>query len=196
MNGAFPAARPAGLRRRGLRAGTQLWRIDSTAASRWDWSGFNTPRHRFDPRSGAFRVRYAARSLEGAARERYLDTGRFIPADHRHHHLILLTTERTYRVLDLRSEATLDALGLDDRINTSHDPVVWDTCHRLVDAARDWWPDLDGVMYRSRTTPASSANVAFFSLNGLRATSRPLHRCITELDDLVLRHRFTIGFDY
>ena len=137
----------------------------------------------------------AARSVQGAARERYLDTGQLIPSDHRQHRLILLATQRTFRVLDLRSEATLDALGLDDRINTSHDPIVWDACHRLVEAAREWWSDLDGIMYRSRTTPALGER-RLLSLDGLQSTSRPLHRCITELDDLVLRHRFTIGFDY
>ena len=134
--------------------------------------------------------------MHGVARERYLDTGRFIPGDHRLHRLIRLTTQRSVSVLDMRSEATLEALGLDDRINTSHDPAVWDACHHLVDAARSWWSDLDGIMYRSRTTPASSANVAFFSLDGFHATSRALHRCTTELDDLVLRHQFTIGFGY
>lgn len=196
MDGAFPVARPAGLRRRGMPAGTELWRIDANAPNRWDWSGFLTPRHRFDPHSGVYRVRYAASGVHGAARERYLDTGRYIPADHRQHRLIRLTTQRPYRVLDLRSETTLDALGVDDRINTSHDPTVWDACHLLVDAARGWWSDLDGILYRSRTTPASSVNVAFFSLDGLHAISRPLHRCTTELDDLVLHHQFTIGFDY
>jgi RES domain len=196
MYGRFPAERPPGLRRRSVRPGTEFWRIDASAPQRWDWTGFVTPRHRFDPQSGAFRVRYAASSVHGAARERYLDTGRFIPADHRQHRLVHLVTRRPHRVVDLRSEASLAALGLDDWINTSHDPVVLETCHLLVDAARHWWSDLDGIVYRSRTTPASSANLAFFSLTGLHATSRALRRCAAELDDLVLHHEFTIGFDY
>jgi hypothetical protein len=196
MYGPFPASRPSGLRRRGMPAGTELWRIDATVPSRWEWGGFPTPRHRFDPASGRFRVRYANTTMRGAARERYLDSGRFIPADHGLHRLVRLTTLRAFRVLDVRGEATLDALGVDDRISTSHDREVWEACHRLVDAATTWWTDLDGLVYRPRTAPASSVNVAFFSLDGLRATSRPLRRCAAELDELVLHHQFTIGFDY
>jgi len=196
MYGPFPASRPSRLRRRGMPAGTELWRIDATVPSQWEWGGFPTPRHRFDPASGRFRVRYANTTMRGAARERYLDSGRFIPADHGLHRLVRLTTRRAFRVLDVRGEATLDALGVDDRISTSHDREVWEACHRLVDAATTWWTDLDGLVYRPRTAPTSSVNVAFFSLDGLRVTSRPLRRCVAELDELVLHHQFTVGFDY
>lgn len=194
MYGPFPALRPAGLRRRSLPAGSELWRIDAAAPPAWTWAGFPDPRFRFDPASGAFRVRYAGLTVHGAARERYIDSGRYIPPDHRDHRLVQLTTARPFRVLDLRTEANLDALDVDDQISTSHRPLVWDACHRLADAVRGWWTDLDGIAYRPRTTPASSMNVAFFSLNGLNASSRPLHRCTAELDDLVLHHEFTIGF--
>ena len=130
------------------------------------------------------------------ARERYLDTGLFIPADHDEHWVVRLTTARRFSVLDLRTEANLAALAVDDRISTSHEAAVWDTCHRLADAARAWWPDLDGIMYRSRTTPASSTNLAFFSTDALEVDARPLGDCRDELDDLVLHHRFTIDFDW
>ncbi len=101
----------------------------------------------------------AGLSFQGAARERYLDSGLLIPAGH-------------------------------------HQDSVWQACHRLADAARAWWPDLDGIVYRSRTTPATSADVAFWSIEGLASHTRELHTCTDELDDLVLHHRFTVDFDY
>lgn len=191
----YPADRPPGLRRRSLPAGTELWRIDSTDPAAWGWTGFARPRHRFDSATGAFRTRYAGRSIHGAARERYLDTGLLVPADHDDHLLIRLTTTRGFRVLDLRTESNLHALEADDRINTSHEPDVWQACHRLADAARSWWPDLDGIVYRSRTTPATSTNVAFWSIDGLDFDARELRACAAELDDLVLHHHVTVDFD-
>lgn len=192
----FPATRPRGLRRRRLATGTELWRIDRTPPEDWTWDGFATPRFRLDPASGTFRVRYASTTVAGAARERYLDTGRLIPADHHDHHLVRLVAQRPLWVLDLRTETTLDTLGLDDRVSTSHEPDVWDACHRLADAARGWWADLDGVVYRSRTTPATANNLAFFSLDGITAVGRSLDDCGDELDQLVIHHQFTIRFAY
>jgi len=155
-----------------------------------------SPRYRFDSATGVFRTRYAGQSIHGAARERYLDTGLFIPVDHDEHLLVRLTTSRLFRVLDLRTEANLDALDVDDRISTSHEPVVWQSCHRLADAVQSWWPDLDGIVYRSRTTPATSTNVAIWSTDGFDVEARELRSCATELDDLVLHHHFTVDFDY
>lgn len=192
----YPSERPAGLRRRSLPVGTELWRIEATAPSAWTWDGFPEPRYRFDPASGAFRTRYGSRSLHGAARERYLDTGLLIPADHEDHWLIRLTTTRRFSVVDLRTEANLHALGADDRINTGYEPVVWDACHRLADAVRGWWPTLDGIVYRSRTTPASSADVAFFSSDAVGIDAWELRTCRDDLDDLVLHHHFTVDFEY
>ena len=109
-------------------------------------------------RSGAFRTRYAGATLVGAFRERYRSTGLVIPADHRTHHLVRLVSARNLRVLDLRTEKNLDVLQIDDQISTGQHPDVWATCHRLVDAARRWWTDIDAILYRSRTTPESSVN--------------------------------------
>lgn len=192
----YPADRPRGLRRRSLPPGTELWRIEARPPRAWTWAGHPVPRHRFDSAIGAFRTRYASLSFHGAARERYLDTGLLIPADHHDQWLVRLTTTRRFRVVDLRTEANLAALGADDRISTSHEPDVWDACHRLSDAARAWWPDLAGIVYRSRTTPASSANVAFFSLDGLDIEAWRLETRVAELDDLVLHHHVTVDFGY
>lgn len=196
-DGLFPSERPVGLRRRSVPAGTGLWRIDGSHPAAWSWAGFPAPRSRFDPASGAFRTRYAGSSVAGAGRERYLSSGRLVPADHAGHHLVHLVANRPLRVLDLRTQANLDVLAVDDRVNTGREPQVWTTCNRLADAARHWWDELDGIVYRSRTTPQESVNFAFFSLDGLDLEdSRELRACPDELDGLVLHDRFTIGFPY
>ena len=107
----------------------------------WTWDGFPTARYRFDPESGAFRTRYAASTLIGAFRERYRPTGLVIPADHADHHLVRLVAARHLRVFDLRTEANLDVLGVDDQISTGQHPDVWATCHRLADAVNRGGPN-------------------------------------------------------
>lgn len=192
----FPDRRPTGLQRRAMPAGTELWRVEATAPPDWTWSGFAEPRYRFDPQSGAFRTRYAGAALVGAFRERYRSTGLLIPADHRSHHVARLVATRKLSVLDLRTERNLDALGLDDQINTGQHPDVWTTCHRLADAVRHWWSDLDAIVYRSRTTPESSLNVAFFGSDAFDTESRQLCDHTDVLTDLVLHHEFTVGWDF
>jgi hypothetical protein len=190
----FPHARPPGLSRHTLPAGAELWRIEANPFHEWTWEGFPQPWHRFDPAPGLFRTRYGGRTLVGAARERYLDAGRIIPDTDRHHCVTRLVATRPMRILDLRTEANLDALDIDDQISTGHHDAVLAACHDLGDAVRRWWGDLDGLVYRSRTTPESSVNVAFFSLDGLAGTSRRLEECEDELDDLALNHGFLVRF--
>jgi hypothetical protein len=131
----------------------------------------------------------------GAARERYRESGLLVPADHADHHLVQLVAARHLRVLDLRREQNLDVLEIDDQISTGQHPGVWETCHRLADAVHNWWTDLDAIIYRSRTTPATSANVAFFSAGPFQIRSWPLNRQLDVLVDLVLHHGFTIGWE-
>lgn len=196
-----PDTRPAGLRRRRVNAGTELWRVDATEPERWTWDGFPEPRYRFDPTSGAFRTRYASGTLAGAFRERYRPTGLMIPADHATHHLVRLVAARHLRVLDLRTERNLDALGVDDQISTGQHPAVWATCQRLADAVRSWWPGpadpdtLDALVYRPRTTPETSVNFAFFATVAFTVESSPLAERPDVLADLVLHHGFTVSFD-
>ncbi len=192
----LPEARPTGLRRRRITAGTEIWRGDATHPADWTWVGFPEPRYRFDPASGAFRTRYAGTTLVGAFRERYRATGLVIPVDHANHHLVRLVAARHLRVLDLRTEKNLDALQVDDQISTGQHPDVWDTCHRLADAVRRWWTDLDAIVYRSRTTPESSANLAFFADDGFDIQSWLLADRRDILTDLVLSNGFTIGWDF
>jgi len=119
-------------------------------------------------------TRYAGATLVGAVRERYRSTGVVIPADHRTHQLVRLVCARNLRALDLRTEKNLDVLRVDDQISTGQHPDVWATCHRLVDAVRRWWTGLDAIVYRSRTTPESSLNYAFFGDDGFDVESWPL----------------------
>ena len=196
MAWSLPVDRPEGLHLLGLPTGSTFWRIDGEPPERWTWDGFPSPRHRFDPADGSFRTRYASTRLYGAARERYLDSGRYIPAEHAGHHVVSLQAVRPFRVLDLRNEEKLDLLGLDDRISTSHEPAVWDVAHLLAERCRRWWDRIDGIAYRARTTPSSTSNIAFWSIDGCTARSRPLRACTDELDDLVLRRDFTLDFDW
>jgi hypothetical protein len=191
----LPDARPVGLRRRRVAAGSQIWRIDATKPAQWRWEGFAQPRYRFDPESGVFRTRYGASNLVGAFRERYRATGLVIPADHAAHHLVRLAAARHLRVLDLRTEGNLDALRVDDQISTGMQSEVWTTCHRLADAVRRWWPDLDAIVYRSRTTPETSANFVFFALDAFAVESWTLAERVDTLTKLVLHHGFTVGWD-
>jgi hypothetical protein len=71
----FADDRPAGLRRRSIPVGSEIWRVDATPPAAWDWTGFPELRYRFDPLTGAFRTRYAGATLAGAFRERYRSTG-------------------------------------------------------------------------------------------------------------------------
>ena len=140
-------------------------------------------------------MRYAARSDEGAARERYRDSGSLIPADHATHSLVTLTGR--VRVLDLRQERVLDELHLDDQISTSRSDPWWDAAHRLTDSVLEWLGEhVHGIAYRSRTTPETSTNLAFFAHAPLAGTSVPLGTRSYLLDRLVLTRGFTVDFAY
>jgi hypothetical protein len=191
----LPKVRPTGLVTRSLRAGTELWRVEATEPAEWTWDGFPEPRFRFDPASGGFRTRYAGSTYQGAFRERYRDTGRVIPADHAGQYLIRLVPTRPLRVVDLRTQKNLDVLEFDDQINTGQKRGVWAKCHELADAARRWWSDLDAIVYRSRTTPQTSFNVAFFAHDAFVTESWALADRIDILVDLVLNHDFTVNWD-
>jgi hypothetical protein len=169
-----------------------LWRFDTVAHRSWSWQPFPTPRYRFDSARGTHRVRYGATTANGAARERYFDTGRLIPVDHADHHVATLTGDLS--VLDLRREEVLDALAVDDRISTGRENAVWVSCQDLTDRVEDWWgEDIHAVMYRPRTTPETSVNVVFYAQAPLVGTSQVLREHNDLLDELVLRG-FTIDF--
>ena len=172
-----------------------MWRVEAAEPADWTWNGFPQPRFRFDPVSGAFRTRYAATASEGAFRERYRDTGRTIPADHASQYLIRLVSTRPLRIFDLRTQRNLDVLDVDDQISTGQRARVWRQCHHLADATRRWWPDLDAIVYRSRTTPETSTNYALFADDAFSTESWTLGSRTDVLIDLVLRHDFTVNWE-
>ena len=138
-------------------------------------------------------MRYAATSASGAARERYRDTGSFIPASHATHFRVDLNG--VIRVLDLRREVVLDALGVDARICSSYEEAVRSACWQLCDSVVEWWGDaVQGILSTSRTTPESSANLAFFAHTPLTSAATPLADCGPYLDELVIGHGFTVDF--
>jgi hypothetical protein len=170
-----------------------FYRFDTVPFSRWSSQPHALARFRFDSASGSARVRYAATTAHGAARERYRDSGSYIPPDHSSHYLVTLTGE--LRVVDLRREATLDALGLDDRISTGLEPDVWAAAQQLSDLVRQWWGDaVHGLAYRPRTTPETSVNVAFFAHAPLRGRSVRLDRNRRLADQLIVGSGFTLDF--
>ncbi|MEO8889401.1 MAG: RES family NAD+ phosphorylase [Jatrophihabitantaceae bacterium] len=144
------------------------FRLDVDRPSEWSWRAYPTPRSRFDPASGGFRVRYAGDAQRVAMRERFDNSERVVRAPDLELHLVELSG--AIRVLDLRRDRTLDALGLDDQINTSRAPGVWLAGQALCDRVHEWFGErCEGIVYRSRTTPQRSANIAFFAHTPLQA---------------------------
>jgi hypothetical protein len=95
-------------------------------------------------------------------RERFDAEGRIVSPQHLSHRLVEVTG--TLRVLDLRNDHVLDVLGVDDQISTSRAPGVWSACQRLTDLVQGWYGDrLHGIVYRSRTTPQRSVNLALLA---------------------------------
>ncbi|MGH9042627.1 MAG: RES domain-containing protein [Acidimicrobiia bacterium] len=187
----LPAKRPPGLRLHLLRG--PFYRIDAVPFSRWAWEPHEVPQFRFDSAAGRARVRYAATASHGAARERYRDTGHYIPPDHAGHYLVTLTGD--LRVLDLRRETTLDALGLDDRVSTGHEPEVWKAAQELSDLVHRWWSEqCHGIAYRPRTRPETSLNLAFFAHAPLEGRSVRLNRVRWLREQPVVGYGFTIDF--
>lgn len=193
----LPDERPLGLRTRTLHV--PWYRIDANPPDRWDWTAHDRPRHRFDPLSGRFRVRYAASTARGAARERFPER-RMSAGDGA---LWVIRLEGDLRVLDLCSEATLDRLQIDDRISTSRLPRVrtpltpdpfLDMCGRLADLTRDWWRgDVPAIRFRSRTTPATSRNLAFCAC---AAWSDVSARRLSDCTDLLVSLALGDGFAF
>lgn len=170
------------------------WRIDAAAPNDWSWGPFARPRHRFDSATGRFRTRYAARTERAAFRERFADEGRRISAAHATDHLV--EVRGRLRVIDLRAEHTLDALRLDDEVNVGRDPRVLSTTQLLADRLVGWYGDmLHGLLYRSRTTPSSSPNLAFFTTAPVSVLDHgPLHARTSMLARLIVKERFAVEF--
>lgn len=66
----------------------------------------------------------------------------------------------------------------------------------LADRLVDWYGDaLHGLLYRSRTTPSSSPNLAFFATGPLTVVDHgPLCRRTSTLARLIVNERFAVEF--
>ncbi len=178
----LPDERPSGLRARALEVVGYC--LDAVHPSEWGWTPFAAPWHRFDPVSNKFRVRYAASGPRGAVRERFPER-RLGGADGA---VWLVRLEGRIRVLDLCSEATLDRLGVDDRISTARLPRVrseqhpdpfLDACGRLSDLTRAWWDgQVPAIRFRSRASPETTRNLVFcHAARWVSVTAMPLAQC-------------------
>ena len=102
--------------------------------------------------------------------------------------------------LHLTRQETLDALGLDDRINTGRldrpgpggDPLL-EVCHELADAVFDWWKAVPPpLVHRTRTTP-NARSVAFTAPASVHVVAaRPLREAGRLHAQLVGRHGFRV----
>jgi hypothetical protein len=184
----LPTDRPGGLRLSVLRH--RWYRLDTAPPEDWDWSPYPLPRSRFDSAGGTERVRYAAQTRLGALRERFAEQGRVVSRDELRLHLVEVTG--VLRVLDLRHERNLDVLGLDDQISTGRSPDVWSAAQRLSDLVHDWYGErCHGIAYRSRTTPQTSGNLAWWASAPVTLTD--LGR-LREQDDLLVTAILAQGF--
>ncbi len=171
------------------------WRIDDIHPDQWDWTSFPEPRHRFDPASGRFRVRYAANQPAAAARERF--ASRMLTEADGRRWLIALTGDLT--VLSLTHQANLDALHLDDRVNTGRllaprrgDDLLAVGQH-LADAVHDWWaPSPPPIRYRTRSVPRARSLAFTAGIDLVPVAARPLSEATPLVAGLVARHGFTV----
>ena len=173
------------------------WRFDTDPPDRWDWSGFDRARHRFDPPSGRFRVRYAANDPVAAARERF--PARRINTAAADRQLVRLAGPPP--ALHLTHQANLDALGLDDRVNTARldqplpgigDPLP-EVGQQLADAVYDWWQGTPPpIVYRTRSVPAARSIAFTRSSTWTQVTGGNLRDARALLVALVTHHGFDV----
>lgn len=125
-------------------------------------------------------------------RERFDGTGRIVSTDDLD--LVLVVLTGTVQVVDLRRDRTLDTVCLDDQISTSRAADVWRAGQLLADRINEWFGQrCHGVVYRSRTTPEASANLAF--RGGTPLSARSLGRLGSHrglLSSCVLSDGFTV----
>ena len=137
-------------------------------------------------------MRYAARTERGAFREHFAEARRTITARHAGLSVVRLTGR--LRVVDLRNEGVLDALGLDGEISTGRSERAFEACWALAERLVDWYGErLHGIVYTSRTTPQTSANLAFLRSAPLRVVAvHPLVDRRALLAQLILDDGFRV----
>ena len=155
------------------------------------------PRHRFDPLSGRFRIRYAANRPAVAARERF--PARILTEVDGELWLVRLGDMPSS--LYLTHQANLDALGVDDRVSTGRlfvdraeedDPLL-NTCGQLMDDLYDWWRGQPPpLVYRTRTAPVGRSIAFTIDAAPKVHEARPLRNATALHVHLVLRFGFIV----
>ena len=142
-------------------------------------------------------MRYAANDPVAAARERF--PSRRIGTDAAS--LQLVSLQGPPAALHLTHRANLDALGLDDRVNTGRldrplpggdDPLLA-VSQQLSDAVFDWWDTAPPpIVYRTRTTPSARSMAFTEACTWHRVDSRRLREATALLVALVTHHGFDV----
>lgn len=171
--------------------------MDTDHPTRWEWEGFARAAHRFDPLSGRFRVRYAANDPVAALRERF--PARHITSAAASLQLVRLVAPDA--ALHLTHQDNLDALGLDDRVNTGRsdtplpggsDPLLA-VGQELADAVYTWWHQAPPpIVYRTRMMPAARSLAFTASCSWQAVTAGQLRDATSLLVALVTGHGFDV----
>ena len=148
-----------------------------------------------DPPSGRFRARYAASDPVAAAREWF--PGRRLAEAHGD--LVLVRLDDPLTALHLTHQRTLDALDLDDRINTGRldapggaDPLLA-MSQELAGRTWDWWNGFPPpLVYRTRTMPAARSIAFHQRTTWVAVEARHLREAQALLVTLVLHHGFDV----
>jgi RES domain len=130
-----------------VREALQIWRLHweepNEVAVR---AATAPPRYRFDDPRSEYGVTYGNLDIIGAFLEVYGDTQR-IDSAQRGRRRTRLESTREILLVDLDNAATQKAFGLDSRIASSRQ---YATTQHWSRAWHDWYPEVDGIRYRSR----------------------------------------------
>ncbi|MGH3086410.1 MAG: RES domain-containing protein [Rubrobacteraceae bacterium] len=101
-------------------------------------------------------------------------------------HLVRITAGRFLRLVDLRSNKTLSALGLDARVSTGENYV---TCQKWARALHGAFPEIDGLRYAPRKAGEDFSNVVLFADRCADALVYSSRGCLEGLEEVVLAAR-------
>lgn len=159
-----------------------LWRIQKGAEP--NYRIYENPRYRFDAPGGQYAAVYTNDSWLGVFGEVYVDRrGRRMGMGDRSLHLVRITAGRPLRIVDLRSNKTLSALGLDARISTGED---YEVCQTWALALHGAFPEIDGLRYAPRKAGEEFSNAVLFAGRCADALAYSSQGRLEELDEVVL----------
>lgn len=171
-----------------------LWRIQRQETL--TYKRYPKPRYRFDAPGGEYPVLYTNDSWLGVFGEVYADRrGRRLFEQDGEYHLIRLLPFSGLLLLDLRSNKTLSALGLDARISTGDD---YEGCRSWALALHAALPDLHGLLYAPRKAGERFSNIALFAERCAEELEHGPQGKLKHLETAVLtareEYRLNVGF--